>query len=133
MPAAIGLMLLQTAPSALPLPRITPRSECPRTQNEIVVCGRRDAAERYRIPPSARGPSGAAGEAGAGLSGANILGGTGPCGIHAGQRRCTTGEAGQAGYGGGRDPLTVGRKVLTRLIDPDAEIDPPSSQPTGRR
>ncbi|MDR6147257.1 hypothetical protein QE363_003050 [Sphingomonas sp. SORGH_AS870] len=72
-------------------------------------------------------------EAGAGLSGANILGGTGPCGIHAGQRRCTTGEAWRAGYGGGRDPLTVGSKVLTRLIDPDAEIDPPSSQPTGRR
>jgi hypothetical protein len=72
-------------------------------------------------------------ETGAGLSGANILGGTGPCGIHAGQRRCTSGEAGQAGYGGGRDPLTIGRKVLTRLIDPDAEIDPPSSQPTGRR
>jgi len=127
MPAAIGLMLLQTVPSALPLPRITPLPECPRTQDEIVVRGRRDAAERYRIPPFARGPSGMAGEAGAGLSGANILGGTGPCGIHAGQRRCTPGEAGQAGYGGGRDPLTVGRKVLTRLIDPS------SSQPTGRR
>ena len=133
MTAAISLlMLLQAAPSVLPLPRITPRTDCPLSQTEVVVCGRRNAAERYRVPPSVRGPSAEPSGAGGGLSGNQILGGTGPCGIHAGQRRCSHGEAREAGYGAGRDPLTVARKVLSRLTDPDAEIDPPPTRPAGR-
>lgn len=132
MTAAISfIMLLQAAPSVLPLPRITP-PDCPLNETEVVVCGRRNAAERYRVPPSVRGPSAEADGAGGGLSGNQILGGAGPCGIHAGQRRCSHGEAQEAGYGAGRDPLTVARKVLSRLTDPDAEIDPLPTQPAVR-
>ena len=130
MSAAIGLlMLLQAAPSAMSLPRITPRTDCPLDQAELVVCGRRDASEHYRIPPSVREKGWEADGAGAGLSGAQILGGAGPCGMFAGQRRCSHVEAGEAGYGGGRDPLTLGTKIFKRLTDPDAEIDPPGSLP----
>ncbi len=130
MSAAIGLlMLLQAAPPPLPLPRITPRTDCPIGQNEVVVCGRRGASDRYRIPPSVREKGLDADGAGGGLSGAQILGGAGPCGMFAGQRRCSHVEAGEAGYGGGRDPLTFGTKIFRRLTDPDAEIDPPGSLP----
>ncbi len=132
MSAAIGLvMLLQAAPWAMSLPRITPRTDCPLDQVEVVVCGRRDAGEHYRIPPSVREKRWEADGAGGGLSGTQILGGAGPCGMFAGQRRCSHVEGREAGYGGGRDPLTFGTRVLKRLIDHDAEIDPPASLPAG--
>ncbi|APX66716.1 hypothetical protein AV944_13760 [Sphingomonas sp. LK11] len=69
------------------------------------------------------------GGAGAGLSGTQILGGAGPCGMFAGQRRCSHSEAREAGYGGGRDPLTFGSRIFKRLTDPDDEIDPPAMPP----
>ncbi len=132
MSAAIGLILmLQAAAPVLPLRRITPRTDCLPGQNEVVVCGY--ASDRYRIPPSVRSPGMEADGAGSGLSGTQILGGAGPCGIFAGQRRCSQSEAREAGYGGGRDPLTFGTKILTRLTDPDAEIDPPPALPAERK
>jgi hypothetical protein len=128
--AAIGLlMLLQAAPSTLSLPRITPRTDCLPDQTEVVVCGRRNAEEHYRIPASVREKGLQTDGAGAGLSGTQILGGAGPCGMFAGQRRCSHREAREAGYGGGRDPLTFGTRIFKRLPDPDAEIDPPAMLP----
>jgi len=124
MGAAIGLMMLQAASAGLPLPRLTPRTDCPIGRDEVVVCGRRGASDRYRVPRSVRSTDMEADGAGNGLSGTQILGGAGSCGMFAGQRRCTHSEAREAGYGGGRDPLSFGAKILKRLADPDAEIDP---------
>ncbi|QXT36674.1 hypothetical protein KV697_04985 [Sphingomonas sanguinis] len=123
------IMMVQAAPPDLSLPRITPRADCSMSRDEVVVCGRRGASDRYRIPPSVRRMDKEAGGAGNGLSGTQVLGGAGPCGIFAGQRRCSYSEAREAGYGGGRDPLTLGTKILKRLVDPDAEIDPLSHSP----
>jgi hypothetical protein len=132
MSTANGLILmLQAATPVLPLRRITPRADCLPGQDEVVVCGR--ASDRYRIPPSVRSTGMEANGTGSGLSGTQILGGTGPCGIFAGQRRCSPTEAQEAGYGGGRDPLTFGTKILTRLTDPDAEIDSPPQLPAERK
>ena len=130
--ALVSMLMLQTAPSSMILPRITRPTACPDAlDGDIVVCGRRNATERYRLPPSTRGSAIETQEMGSGASGASVLSGTGPCGIHAGQRRCSHAETASAGYGGGRDPLTFARKILTRLIDPDAAIDPPASPPAG--
>lgn len=131
--AIVLVMMQQAAPSGLSLPRITPRTDCPVGQDEVVVCGRRGASDRYRIPPSIRGTDTEADGAGNGLSGTQILRGTGPCGMFAGQRRCSHNEAREAGYGGGRDPLTLGTKILKRLADPDAEIDPLPEPPAEQK
>ncbi|MBB4610422.1 hypothetical protein [Sphingomonas yabuuchiae] len=123
------IMMVQAAPPDLSLPRITPRADCSMSRDEVVVCGRRGASDRYRIPPSVRSMDTEADGAGNGLSGTQVLGGVGPCGMFADQRRCSHSEAREAGYGGGRDPLTFGAKILKRLTDPEAEIDPPAMPP----
>lgn len=96
-------------------------------RDEIVVCGRRDGQDRYRLPrtgetePFALGrrmPGEAPRASAEPLSFA-------PCGIFEGQRRCSRREAFEYGYGGGRDPLTVASKLITALIDPDAGAGPP--------
>ena len=42
-----------------------------------------------------------------------------PCGIFAGERRCSKREAAQYGYGEGRDPITVLTSLAKRVLDPD--------------
>jgi hypothetical protein len=42
-----------------------------------------------------------------------------PCGIFAGERRCSKREAAQYGYGDGRNPLTVLAERAKRAADPD--------------
>jgi hypothetical protein len=44
---------------------------------------------------------------------------TAPCGIFAGERRCSKREAAQYGYGEGRDPITVLTRLAKRALDPD--------------
>ncbi|HEU0133908.1 MAG TPA: hypothetical protein VFR28_03725 [Allosphingosinicella sp.] len=100
--------------------------------DDIVVCGRRGAQDRYRLPqlgesePPGQRIAGEAPRASAEpLSFA-------PCGIFAGQRRCSKREALDYGYGGGRDPLTVAGKLITALTNPDAAAGPPPLPPKPR-
>jgi hypothetical protein len=56
---ADGPAMLTPPPPTIVMPRIV--EECPRASgSEIVVCGRRDADARYRIPPSDGSASGEA-------------------------------------------------------------------------
>lgn len=100
---------------------------------EIVVCGDRDRGDRYRLPlPTDR----EVGEQGA------VIGEVPPpsvqdpflsgCGIFRGQGRCSKREAEAYGYGRGRDPLTLVGRLVTVLVDPDAEIGPPATAPPPR-
>lgn len=97
---------------------------------EILVCGDRDRGERYRLPlPTVRevGEQGAvAGEVPAASVQDPFLSG---CGIFRGQRRCSKREAEAYGYGRGRDPVTLVGRLVTTLVDPDAEIGPPPTVP----
>lgn len=45
----------------------------------------------------------------------------GPCGVFAGERRCSKDEAAQYGYGKGRDPITALTRLAKKVADPDAE------------
>lgn len=103
----------------------TPTSAAP--DASVVVCASKSASERYRLPlPVERDPlAGTGAVRGEPRSAASVLVPFADCGPFAGQRNCSKAEARLYGYGGGRDPLTVGLKLLTRLIDPDAELGPP--------
>lgn len=82
---------------------------------EIVVCGGR--RDRYRLPlPDERGQPEARGDAASGMA---ALTPATPCGIFAGQRRCTKREAARYGYGEGRDPITMLARLAKQAIDPD--------------
>lgn len=97
--------------------RLTAERVCAReaTADEIVVCGSR-TQDRYRIPKELRSEQ-------------TSLGGPArsrlafdahdfaPCGIFQGERRCSKHEAAQYGYGGGRDPITFARKLLSKIAD----------------
>jgi len=81
------------------------------------VCGQR--RDRYRLPlPDERGHQGdrARGEAPSGMA---AITPAAPCGIFAGERRCSKCEAAQYGYGEGRDPITVLTSLAKRVLDPD--------------
>jgi hypothetical protein len=102
------------------------------TGPDIVVCGRRDAQDRYRLPLAAasevlgrRIPGESPRASAEPLSFA-------PCGIFAGQQRCSKREMLEFGYGGGRDPLTVAGRLFTALTDPDAAAGPPPLPATPR-
>jgi hypothetical protein len=88
--------------------------------DEIVVCGARRDPDRYRLPirnertlesryERVRGDIGRA----------SLDAAPAPCGIFQGQRRCGKAEMADYGYGQGRDPLTVGAKIVEQLADPD--------------
>lgn len=97
---------------------------------EVVVCGDRDRADRYRLPlPTLReaGEQGAVvGEVPAPSVQDPFLSG---CGIFRGQRRCSKRDAEAYGYGRGRDPVTLAGRLVTVLVDPDADIGPPPTVP----
>ncbi|MFD1034826.1 hypothetical protein ACFQ15_09200 [Sphingomonas hankookensis] len=107
---------------------------CSEGADEIVVCGDRDRGDRFRLPlPTVR----EVGEQGA------VVGEVPPpsvenpflsgCGMFRGQRRCSKREAEGYGYGRGRDPLTLVGRLVTVLVDPDAEIGPPATVPPRNR
>jgi hypothetical protein len=120
---------------ALANSRILPLIDrCASGADEVVVCGRRDSQDRYRLPrtgesePFALGrriPGEAPRPSAEPLSFA-------PCGIFEGQRRCGKREALEYGYGGGRDPFSVASKLITALTDPDAAAGPPPLPPKPR-
>lgn len=105
--------LADTLP-ATGLLQLVPSCSSRETTNEIVVCGRR--SDRYRLPQELRAePSSASDRPRMPLS-ANDLA---PCGIFQGERRCGKAEAEKYGYGAGRDPITVARKLINAIADPD--------------
>lgn len=102
--------------------------------NEVVVCGDPDRNARYRLPlPRTKSPAeegAVAGEPARASTQDPFLSG---CGIFRGQRRCGKAEAEAYGYGGGRDPVTLVGRLVTKLVDPDAEVGPPATIPDPRR
>lgn len=104
------------------------RNCTPVSNDEVIVCGDRDRGDRYRLPlPSVRNLAEAgavAGEVPPPLIESPFLSG---CGIFRGQRRCARREAEAYGYGGGRDPVTALGRLITKAVDPDAEIVPAPS------
>jgi hypothetical protein len=106
------------------------RNCTPASNDEVIVCGDRDRGDRYRLPlPSVRNPAEAGAVAGEvpppSIENPFLFG----CGIFRGQRRCARREAEAYGYGGGRDPVTVLGRLITKAVDPDADIGPTPSVP----
>lgn len=96
-----------------------PRCEGSAVGEEVVVCGH--GRDRYRLPlPNEREQSTerVAGEVPGGMA---ALTPATPCGMFAGERRCSKREAARYGYGGGRDPITVLTKLARKAADPDAD------------
>lgn len=119
-----------TAEEALARSRVLPLLDpCAsnRADGEIIVCGRRGEADRYRLPET--------GEVAASSRYRRVPGEVprassetpsfAPCGIFEGQRRCGKRESRDYGYGGGRDPLTVASRLFTAFTDPDGGPGPP--------
>lgn len=124
--------LAQTADAAITrakaLTGIAPcsgRPTAPDASSDVTVCANA-ANQRYRLPlPVERDPSAGDGPvAGEPRSAAASLIPFAACGPFAGQRDCAKAEARRYGYGGGRDPLSIGVKLLTQLINPDAALAP---------
>ncbi|MGN7160323.1 hypothetical protein [Sphingomonas sp. SAFR-052] len=103
-------------------------------KDEVVVCGDPDRDARYRLPlPRQTLPAevgAVTGEPAQASVQDPFLSG---CGIFRGQRRCGKAEAEAYGYGAGRDPVTLVGRLVTKLVDPDAEIGPPVAIPPTRR
>lgn len=106
----------------------------PAANDELIVCGDRDAGERYRLPlPNERTPQemgAVVGEAPRASTQDPFLSG---CGMFRGQGRCSRKEAEAYGYGRGRDPVTLVGRLVRKAIDPDAEIGPPPTLPPRSR
>lgn len=105
-------------------------------ERDAIVCASRAATDRYRLPlPVDRSTDPVGGPVkGEPMSGAAALVPFAECGPFAGQRSCSKAEAWRYGYGGGRDPLSFGVKLFTKLLDPDADLGPvPPPPPKPRR
>ena len=134
---APGLLLLLALPAGQSVDQILAAAEqreaarncTPARDNELVVCG-----DPYRLPlPRATSVAEAgaiAGEAPRASTQDPFLSG---CGIFRGQGRCSKREAEAYGYGAGRDPVTLVGRLVTKLVDPDAEIVPPATLPDPKR
>jgi hypothetical protein len=88
-------------------------------EGEVVVCGTRRSDERFRVPPSEDSSQPGARHRGDAPPPVAGITSTAPCGIFQGQRACSKQEMLDAGYGGGRDPITLAGKVIGALLDPD--------------
>lgn len=128
--AAVPATAQTAAEQALANSRLLPlldRCASAGSGDDIVVCGRRDGQDRYRLPKTGESEPFALGRRIPGeapRASAEPLS-FAPCGIFEGQRRCGKREALEYGYGGGRDPLTVASRLFTALTDPDARAGPP--------
>lgn len=95
------------------------RCDDPAPSDDILVCGQR--RDPYRLPlpvESALSSDHVRGEPSSTMA---AITPSGPCGIFAGQRRCSKREAAQYGYGNGRDPVTVLTRLAKKIGDPDAD------------
>lgn len=103
-------------PHAAPKLSVIARCEDTASSEETVVCGARQ--DRYRLPLPVERPSTERGrdEVQTGMA---ALTPAAPCGIFAGQRRCSKQEAAEYGYGQGRDPLTLAVKLAGKVLDSD--------------
>jgi hypothetical protein len=87
---------------------------------EIVVCGNRRDPDRYRLPLRSEESQVSLYDRANNVGRASLdVPSEAPCGIFHGDRRCGKAEAALFGYGRGRDPLTVGAKVIEQLANPD--------------
>ena len=125
MPLSLLLIAVQfAAPGSEPIEeqRILPQLDrCSRSEeeDEIVVCGRRNAGDRYRIPENFRDEP----EPGRPVRGTGTAAlddkPFAPCGIFEGQRRCNKADSAEFGYGRGRDPITAAGKIISEIADPE--------------
>lgn len=98
---------------------VMPRCRRQPEGNEIVVCGRGDP-HRYRLPiRDLRSIESRYERVPGEIGRATLDAAPAPCGIFQGQRHCGKREMADNGYGGGRDPLTVGTKLIEQLADPE--------------
>ena len=126
------LLAMQAAPIIPPLKLLPEPDACIRADEtaDVVVCARDDS--RHRLPlPAERDTASRDGPV-RGESPRASVDGAAACGIFAGQRNCTKAEAARYGYGGGRDPVTVGTKLLRKILDPDADPGEPAPVPPRR-
>jgi hypothetical protein len=88
--------------------------------DEIVICGARDP-DRYRLPiRDERSETSLYDRANGDAPRASLdPPSSAACGIFQGDRRCSKAEAALFGYGRGRDPLTLGARIIDQLGDPD--------------
>jgi hypothetical protein len=97
-----------------------PRCDSNGTRNdEIVVCGRK--RDQYRLPLPTERDSSLGPVRGDAQPGVAALTPAGPCGIFAGERRCSKKEAAEYGYGNGRDPITLLTRLAQKAVDPDGD------------
>lgn len=115
-PAATTFDLARSANPAKPT--TTARCDGPASPDEIIVCGSRRDRNRLPLPLERQSADRVRGEAPTGLA---ALTPPAPCGMFAGERRCTNSEAAAFGYGNGRDPVTVLTRVVKKIAEPDAE------------
>lgn len=89
-------------------------------RDEIVICGSRRDPDRYRLPiRGERTAESRYDRARGDIGRATLDAAPAPCGIFRGQRQCGKAEMADNGYGGGRDPLTVGARIVEQLADPE--------------
>ncbi len=135
--AMLSSIVLLAVQATTPAPALPPLKLLPDARgcqsgetSDVVVCARNDA--RHRLPlPAERDTARRDGPVRGEPQRASVDG-PAPCGIFAGQRNCGKAEAARYGYGGGRDPVTVGAKALRRIFDADADLGDPPPVPRGR-
>ncbi len=129
--ALLTVQVATPAPTLLPLKLLPEARGCESGEgSDVVVCARNDA--RHRLPLPAERDTGTRDGPVRGEAQRASIDGSAPCGIFSGQRNCNKAEAARYGYGGGRDPVTVGAKALRKIFDPDADMGDPPPLPRGR-
>lgn len=106
------------------LPRLVPSCEREASSDTIVVCGER--SNRFRLPLPIDPVDG---DTHVPASAVAAITPHGDCGLFAGQHACSKREAAKYGYGNGRNPVTLLRKLGQKLADPDADLGTPDPVP----